>query len=155
METVTYQRDGERWLTSNRRLFNTEEQAASYCQAMNDYRAMMAQIPQSPWDLSRSEYEAACALVGVEALSDADCTSYGVRHGEFSVSEYAVAVCVQMALSSRRGRAVEAEQAARPKTQPREVGMVLCDCGHRVPRGQRMVASLGTCCPDCYDRMSA
>lgn len=29
-----------------------------------------------------------------------------------------------------------------------------CDCGHSVPENQRMRASLGTSCPDCYDRMS-
>lgn len=31
---------------------------------------------------------------------------------------------------------------------------VLCDCGHRCPSRQVMSASLGTSCPDCYDRMS-
>jgi hypothetical protein len=34
------------------------------------------------------------------------------------------------------------------------VVMVHCDCGHTVPQGERMSASLGTSCPDCYDRMS-
>jgi hypothetical protein len=34
------------------------------------------------------------------------------------------------------------------------VKMVACDCGHEVPKGQRMNANLGTSCPDCYDRMS-
>lgn len=34
------------------------------------------------------------------------------------------------------------------------VRMVKCDCGHEVPEGQRMMASIGTSCPDCYDRMS-
>lgn len=34
------------------------------------------------------------------------------------------------------------------------VQMVECDCGHSVPVGLRMTASLGTSCPDCYDRMS-
>ncbi len=34
------------------------------------------------------------------------------------------------------------------------VTMVQCDCGHSVPQGQRMNASLGSSCPDCYDRMS-
>lgn len=34
------------------------------------------------------------------------------------------------------------------------VEMVRCDCGHSVPVGQRMSASLGTACSDCYDRMS-
>jgi len=32
--------------------------------------------------------------------------------------------------------------------------MVKCSCGHAVPRGQVMSASMGTSCPDCYDRMS-
>ncbi len=32
--------------------------------------------------------------------------------------------------------------------------LVLCDCGHRVPRAQVMRASLGTACPDCYDKLS-
>ena len=40
------------------------------------------------------------------------------------------------------------------KRTPKPVEMVECDCGHSVPRGQRMSASLGTSCPDCYDRMS-
>ena len=34
------------------------------------------------------------------------------------------------------------------------VVMVQCDCGHLVPKGQRISTSLGTSCPDCYDRMS-
>lgn len=29
-----------------------------------------------------------------------------------------------------------------------------CDCGHTVPTSQVMTASMGTSCPDCYDRMS-
>lgn len=33
-------------------------------------------------------------------------------------------------------------------------GMVQCDCGHSCPRAQVMSASLGTSCPNCYDRMS-
>ena len=32
--------------------------------------------------------------------------------------------------------------------------MVRCDCGHTIPQSQRMFASHGTSCPDCYDRMS-
>ena len=40
------------------------------------------------------------------------------------------------------------------KRAAKSVKMVECDCGHSVPVGQRMSASLGTSCPDCYDRMS-
>ena len=36
----------------------------------------------------------------------------------------------------------------------RTAKMVLCSCGHAVPANQVMIASLGTSCPDCYDRMS-
>lgn len=32
--------------------------------------------------------------------------------------------------------------------------MVKCSCGHSVPRGSVMSASMGSSCPDCYDRMS-
>lgn len=40
------------------------------------------------------------------------------------------------------------------KRAAKPVQLVECDCGHSVPVGQRMSASLGTSCPDCYDRMS-
>lgn len=35
-----------------------------------------------------------------------------------------------------------------------DVPMVKCSCGHTIPRDLVMSASLGTSCPDCYDRMS-
>lgn len=34
------------------------------------------------------------------------------------------------------------------------IAMVNCDCGHSVPQKLVIRASLGTACPDCYDRMS-
>jgi len=44
---------------------------------------------------------------------------------------------------------------AKPAPRPAPVvEMVKCSCGHSVPRGLVMSASLGTSCPDCYDRMS-
>jgi len=36
----------------------------------------------------------------------------------------------------------------------RDAEMVYCDCGCTVTANQVMSASLGTSCPDCYDRMS-
>jgi hypothetical protein len=42
--------------------------------------------------------------------------------------------------------------ARRPVADPDPI--VRADCGHRVPRSCLMRASLGTSCPDCYDRMS-
>ena len=35
-----------------------------------------------------------------------------------------------------------------------EVEMVKCRCGHTIPRSMVMAASMGSSCPDCYDRMS-
>jgi hypothetical protein len=34
------------------------------------------------------------------------------------------------------------------------VEMVMCNCGHRIEKNMVMSASMGTSCPDCYDRMS-
>ena len=51
------------------------------------------------------------------------------------------------------GRSVARELAAR-KSKEAQVEMVKCSCGHTVPRSQVMSASMGTSCPDCYDRMS-
>ena len=54
-------------------------------------------------------------------------------------------------------RAYQALTAATPKQDPRkpdEVEMVACKCGHTVPRSLVMSASMGSSCPDCYDRMS-
>lgn len=45
----------------------------------------------------------------------------------------------------------------RNEPKPRKcqaLNWVRCDCGHSVPDGERMSASLGTSCPMCYDRMS-
>jgi hypothetical protein len=35
-----------------------------------------------------------------------------------------------------------------------KIERVKCSCGHVVPRGSVMSASMGSTCPDCYDRMS-
>lgn len=40
------------------------------------------------------------------------------------------------------------------RLQPTPPATVKCTCGHTVPREWVMSASLGTSCPDCYDRMS-
>lgn len=40
-------------------------------------------------------------------------------------------------------------QAYTPK-----IDLVKCSCGHSVPSGSVMNASVGTSCPDCYDKLS-
>jgi hypothetical protein len=44
-------------------------------------------------------------------------------------------------------------EAAQLQPEPRQV-MRKCSCGHTVPAAWVMFASLGTSCPDCYDRLS-
>lgn len=39
------------------------------------------------------------------------------------------------------------------RTAPK-IELVKCSCGHSIPRVSVMSASMGTSCPDCYDRMS-
>lgn len=53
----------------------------------------------------------------------------------------------------RDAEAIERIMAERRANQ-KPVEMVKCSCGHTIPRGSVMSASLGTSCPDCYDRMS-
>lgn len=53
----------------------------------------------------------------------------------------------------RSGSAYDAKMTARLAAQ-KPVEMVKCTCGHTIPRASVMSASLGTSCPDCYDRLS-
>lgn len=48
--------------------------------------------------------------------------------------------------------AIEAQRAG-TLTQP-QIPMVQCDCGHAIPAASVMHASLGSACPNCYDRLS-
>jgi len=44
---------------------------------------------------------------------------------------------------------------AKPKPVARvPEALVKCSCGHTIPKSQVMNASMGSACPDCYDRMS-
>lgn len=53
-------------------------------------------------------------------------------------------------------RAAQAAQvtAAPAPARRAPVATVIADCGHEIPRSWLMDASMGTACPDCYDRMS-
>lgn len=115
-------------------------------------RQTLADMPEA---MSRPEYEAACAEMGVDAMPDTNCTIYAVRYGSFWPPEYPASHCIAMALAARRLAGIEAERAAQPRPVASvEVEMVRCDCGHTVARDLVMHASRGTSCPDCYDRMS-
>jgi len=51
-------------------------------------------------------------------------------------------------------REAKAQREAKREVQRQNNPLTRCDCGHTVPRNLVMSASLGTSCPDCYDRMS-
>ena len=43
-----------------------------------------------------------------------------------------------------------------PAQSPKPIDeLVKCSCGHTIPKSHVMNASMGTSCPECYDRMSA
>ena len=54
----------------------------------------------------------------------------------------------EIAFIPARREYLAAKKAGRPAPPP----VTMCDCGHATYRPMR--ASLGTACPDCYDRMS-
>lgn len=45
-------------------------------------------------------------------------------------------------------------EAQRLQPKYRKTEMVKCSCGHTIPKSCVMCASIGSSCPDCYDRMS-
>ncbi len=53
-----------------------------------------------------------------------------------------------------RDEDAHAQLIAQRAANRKPVEMKKCSCGHTVPISQVMSASLGTSCPDCYDRMS-
>jgi hypothetical protein len=53
-----------------------------------------------------------------------------------------------------RSGAAHEEEMKRLRAEQPPVKMVRCSCGHTVPSSSVMSASLGSSCPDCYDRMS-
>lgn len=121
---------------SNGSIFETELQAAEYCQKFNAYFQAMEPVQALPWQLTRQEYETACSQLKAPVATDKECDSYGVRYGEYTPPNYSPTYAVQMALARKRLNGIEAERKA-AKSQPR-----------------RQQSSLGTSCQDCYDRMS-
>lgn len=60
--------------------------------------------------LSRSAYLAACAALGVEAMTDAECLGYGVKYGCFAFPEYAAQYVARMHLAMRRMEQIEQDR---------------------------------------------
>lgn len=140
--------------------FDDPERARQFGWIWGEYWTFREIVP-SP--LNRQQYETLCAQHGMAAKSDGDVDSYGTKYGEFAPEHHSTEQYPdllrwgkQHMLDSARLAGIKAEHAANPPT-PRTAqpaALVQCDCGHIVPRSQVMSASLGSSCPDCYDRMS-
>jgi hypothetical protein len=135
--------------------FKSETEAQNYADAWNAWWSIEPTLPRAP--LTADDYAAACATHGVQS-HESDLNSYGIQFGEFDPVTHGVKTMIEMRLARARRTTrideVKRERATQPATPPKLVVLVACDCGHTVPRDQRMNASLGTSCPDCYDRMS-
>ena len=68
--------------------------------------------------MSRDEYEAACAECGIDTLSDTDCLGYGVKYGKFSFPEYTAAHVAKMHLATRRMMRLESDRDAVERMRP-------------------------------------
>ena len=139
------------WLGAGYR-WDTEERAAIAIRDVYAVDVAMAPVRALPETLSRDEYETAATELGIAQLADTEIvlSRHSVRNCP-RPPESRLTRFVQMALAERRLVSIDAERAARPTPTLRYIH---CDCGHDVPEGQRMSASLGTSCFDCYDRMS-
>ncbi len=142
--------------------FETETAAQAYCDAYEAYWKM-----QKPFEtfstLDRPTYERLCTELHIEMMSDADVDSYGVRYGEFRLEVPGVqqgsplSHLLKMDLARLRMHGIDQERAVQPKparTPDYPTGRKL-GCGCTVYyQSEVMSASMGTSCPDCYDRMS-
>ena len=68
--------------------------------------------------LSRNDYLRECKRFRVQALSDDECDSYGVKYGNFYGFGYPTKTCVEMALAYRRLKAIEACREEARKLSP-------------------------------------
>jgi len=57
-------------------------------------------------------------------------------------------------MALQKEEALRVAEAAVAKPVAVQVSMVRCFCGHTVSATMVMSASMGSSCPDCYDRMS-
>jgi len=142
------------WLGAGYR-WPSEERASEAIQDVHSFDATMAPIWALSKTLSRGEYEAAATELEIAEMADTEiiASRYSV-HNCPRPPESQLCRSAKMGLAARRLVGIDAERAAQPKPAPRPVRMVRCDCGHDVPEGERMSASLGSSCFDCYDRMS-
>lgn len=107
---------------------------------------------------SETEYQALCmqAEIPVRTVKEIAEHQYVLTYAQFDATEWATMTreehCRQVIDEAYLLHLLKLAKAR--KRAPKPVELVRCDCGHSVPRIQVMNASMGSACPDCYDRMS-
>ena len=107
---------------------------------------------------NRADYDRVCGELGIIALTDSEISekSYFLHYGEFGHAwtdtwardqRVGHLAAVEYLLASEKTE----KENRKPSPAPE---MRKCSCGHTVPVSQVMNASMGSSCPDCYDRMS-
>lgn len=141
-------------------MFRSESDAMAYTNTCLEYWKFLDYAKTIPAAISRDEYETLCRQNGITPRDDKWCAMVAKDSNPFDLQYYSVEQYASVLESGKHSVLCNRRYAhirANRETQPRPlatVTMVMCDCGHSVPAGQRMSASLGTACPDCYDRMS-
>ncbi len=113
--------------------------------------------------LSREAYCEACAEYGVEPMADdAIAGSYYVKFFQVFPPEYSVERSIEHRLANLRWRAIDRQQQAEDEARAAarqsavEYHPTTCySCGRAIERELAMSGSLGTLCPECYDRVES
>lgn len=134
-------------------VFDTAAEAEAWDACTRTYAEIVRAMPTT---LTQAEYETLCIQYGVPIL-DIARSLYGIQYGEFGPSD-GLETMLKWSFAGTRWTTIKTERAALPKPAPRQpdypTGRKL-NCGHIVHMAAEvMSASLGTSCPDCYDRMS-
>lgn len=106
---------------------------------------------------SRDEYETRCAAAGLSPMSDDDivAAAYGLTYAQHNLrTDTTGQTIVRQQLAVRRLAQIEADAAANRPTLAAVEHVACPGCGVETPRSLMMSASLGTVCPECYDRWS-
>ena len=107
---------------------------------------------------TREGYEQVCAECGVTPQPDAEILrrAYALHYAEYRRETWqAMRREDRVLFKLGRVRLLCAEaELKRARSRPASVREIRANCGHLIPANLLMNASMGTACPDCYDRMS-
>lgn len=134
--------------------FKDRQRAETAAERMNTLE--LAGKDRIPPALTREQYELFCTALEAPVMTDSEITQarYAIDYGDFDVFNYDVATILKWSLARSRNRAMRGGQTPATVAPRRIVRLVRCDCGHEVPAELVMSASLGSTCPDCYDKWS-